>query len=175
MCQLPLDGLLALLAYVAFAAAHYACYGAQRSVGNCTGWSTILLAAAASARASPGGGRCISLSADDLENALIIRDDVNVDGTNQNASTSFPEPTAEQPLLAPEAEEEDVDGSAGPGAGLSGGSGGEGGSGAVILPPAPRVTVMKNSQTQTPAATSSSHEQLVRRRSSEANSFRSAT
>lgn len=181
VCQLPLDGLLALLAYVAFAAAHYACYGAQRSVGNCTGWSTVLLAAADSARASPGGGggggRCVSLSADDLENALMVRDDANADGststsTNKHASMGLPEPTAEQPLLAPE--EEDDDGPAGPGAGRSGGSGGGSGGGTVTLPPAPRATVMSNSQTQTPAATSSSHEQLVRRRPLDANSFRSA-
>ncbi|CAN0122618.1 unnamed protein product, partial [Ectocarpus fasciculatus] len=42
VCQLPMEGLLALLAYVGFAAAHYACYGASRSVGNCTGWDRLL-------------------------------------------------------------------------------------------------------------------------------------
>lgn len=151
VCQLPAEGLLALLAYVAFAAAHYACYGAQRSVGNCTGWSTILLAAAAaSARASPD--RCVALSADDLENSLMIRDDVNVDRNGNsgggNASTGFLPPSAEQPLLAPEEEDDSVPG--GPGAGSAGGG-----------------------SVQTLSATSS-HDQLVRRRSSDANAFRSA-
>lgn len=164
VCQLPLQGLLALLAYVALAATHYACYGAPRSVGNCTGWSSILLAATAgSSRASPD--RCVSFSADDLENTLMIRGGNggsgnggggNDSGSNAHgngggsASTDPLSPTAEQPLLAPE-EGEDEDGPAGP----------------------PGVTVMPDSRQQTPAATPA-HEQLVRRRSLDANSFRKA-
>eukprot|EP00903_Cladosiphon_okamuranus_P017906 g16477.t1 len=171
VCQLPLDGLLALLAYVAFAAVHYACYGAHRSVGNCTGWSTILLAAAAGA----GPGRCVSLSADDLENALMSRDDVNVDSNargHRSHRSHSSGPTAEQPLLAPEEEEEDDRDDGQVGQVAAGSSSGDGGT--MSLPQAPVVTVMSNTQQQTPAATSSSHEQLVRRRSLDAHSFRSA-
>lgn len=175
VCQLPLDGLLALLAYVAFAAAHYACYGAHRSVGNCTGWSTILLAAADGAAGGNTPGKCVFLSADDLENALMVRDDINGDGDARGRrSRHSSAPTAEQPLLAPEEDEEgeDIgdDGEVGQGAaGLSGGGGG-----AVTLPSAPVVAVMSNTQQRTPAATPSSHQLLVRRRSLDANSFRSS-
>lgn len=46
VCQLPLSGLVALGSYVGFAVAHYACYGMFHSVGNCSGWSTVLSSAA---------------------------------------------------------------------------------------------------------------------------------
>lgn len=107
-----------------------------------------------------------------IGNGNVNVNDSNAFGSNGassgNALTGFPSPTAEQPLLAPE--EEDDSGPAGPGTGLPGGGGS--GAGPVTLPPV--VTVMSNSQQPAQAATSS-HDQLVRRRSLDANSFRSAT
>lgn len=166
LCQLPLRGLLALLAYVAFAVGHYACYGASRSVGNCTGWS-VLLSSAASARTT-GSSRCLSLSSDALENALMVRDD------SQGDSLS---PTAEQPLLdwSPEETSDSLgleQGAPGMPGGSSGG-GGEGGSGSL----APPVMAMSNAQQQAPTTTLQQHDQrkLVRRRPMDNVPLHSAT
>ncbi len=188
VCQLPLPGLLALLAYVALAAAHYACYGAARSVGNCTGWS-LLLAGAATARAP--ADRCLSLSADALENSLMVGDGGSGGGVNDaSADGGCLSPTARQPLLTPEEDEEEsrrrhsLSAGSGKGTGtgeVAGLGAGGGGGDDDDVAPSPIVTVLPNSQRSTPSSTPSreqlqlQHRHLVRRRSQDANSFRSST
>lgn len=53
VCHLPSNGFVALGMYMAAAVVHYVCYGASHSVGNNSGWSSILGTAGVSKH---GGG-----------------------------------------------------------------------------------------------------------------------
>lgn len=83
VCQLPPRGLLSLAIYVAFGAAHYTFYGASHSVGNCSGWSSLLAAAAAAGGGSPGtmpGSPGLTLSADSFADPLVGGSPISPDG-----------------------------------------------------------------------------------------------
>lgn len=86
VCQLPPSGLLSLVAYIVFGTIHYTFYGASHSVGNCSGWSSLLAAAAAAAgggSASPGtlpGCPGLTLSADAFADPLAGGSPVSPDG-----------------------------------------------------------------------------------------------
>ncbi|CAM9536547.1 unnamed protein product [Ectocarpus sp. 6 AP-2014] len=161
VCQLPTEGLLSLLAYVGFAAAQYACYGVSRSVGNCTGWARLL--GAASARESPATSRCLSLSADALENALM-----DAGGAPTADSMSANEG---HPLLGCG---EGGGRGAGQRPGISIGGGGGDSSEDVATPLIPVVTVLCNDRLKAPAATASHDSLLVRRRSLDSHGLRTA-
>lgn len=87
VCQLPPRGLLSLVAYIVFGTIHYTFYGVSHSVGNCSGWSSLLAAAAA---AGGGGGSSslgtlpgplgLTLSADAFADPLAGGSPVSPDG-----------------------------------------------------------------------------------------------
>lgn len=143
VCQLPFQGILALCAYITFAAAHYTCYGASHSVGNCSGWS-LLLSSAASTR-TRDDSRCLSLSADTLENALA-----DGGGSTRNPINNCLSPSAGAPLLGEGSEGHALQDHP------------EGGSGGDATPASPEVTVLPSAQTP-----SAMPPKLVRRRSTE--------
>lgn len=82
--NLPASGILTLLVYVTLAIGHYVCFGAANSVGNCSGWASLMSNAAARA----GKRGCLSLSA-----AHDLESDVSV------GMTSCFSPSADAPLL----------------------------------------------------------------------------
>ena len=69
VCNLPLSGIIALLAYVTLATGHYVCFGAANSVGNCSGWASLLSQAATRTRSNGCLSRAMSY---DAENVIAV-------------------------------------------------------------------------------------------------------